>query len=506
MSTFKTKDYCTFWIEDIDKNVIWNGIENYCLFNGDTVRLENEKPVLVERTSPIKNIVGILQTSSKIKHGINKRGHIIYIFRPIDNAMPEFLVASRLNNQLQNHWCVVDYLDWESVSKRPRGSIISDLGFVGDYCVEKTALYKHYRKISIDHRTIKTSYEKELQEITVYYESGNWKLNRTSLTHIDTYSIDPAGCKDIDDAFSIDSNTLYIHISDLTPWVKSGSLIDTLAQKYFSTLYGEETNFPMLPRELSENICSLVKDKERAAITLMIEFKDNKIIRQNLFQSIIINRNVLDYDNCNKTVDNCNKIVDKGRVYAKVLGEILRLNLEIDSHTMIEIFMVYYNMYIARLERCELYRIQEKKTDLYPDELSFLNLESAVYSFENKGHYCLGIDCYTHATSPIRRYADIIVQRMLLIECIIDKDLILQMNSIQKMDKRFYRDLSFLKAIYKGDRVVEAIILSDNYIYIKNWGQRIRYPNSYEIYSKILLEFYVDPNPIQWKKKIVFSK
>jgi exoribonuclease R len=506
MPIFKTKDYCTFWIEDIDKNVIWTGIENYCLFNGDTVCLENEKPVLVERTSNIKNIVGILQTSSKIRHGIDKRGHIIYIFRPIDNAMPEFLVASKLNNQLQNHWCLVDYLDWENVSKRPRGSIVSDLGFVGDYCVERTALYKHYRKISIDHHTIKTSYEKELQGIIGYYESGNWKLNRTSLTHIDTYSIDPAGCKDIDDAFSIDANTLYIHISDLTPWIKSGSLIDTLAQKYCSTLYGEETNFPMLPRELSENICSLVKDKERAAITLMIEFKDNKIIRQDLFQSIIINRNVLDYDNCNKTVDNCNKILDQGRVYAKVLGEILRLNLEIDSHTMIEIFMVYYNMYIARLERCELYRIQEKKIELYPDRLSFMNLESAVYSFENKGHYCLGIDCYTHATSPIRRYADIIVQRMLVIDYIIDKSLIQKMNTIQKSDKRFYRDLAFLQAIYKGDRIVEAIVLSSNYIYIQNWRQRVRYPNSYELYSKISLEFYVDPNPIQWKKKIVFSK
>jgi exoribonuclease II len=163
-------------------------------------------------------------------------------------------------------------------------------------------------------------------------------------------------------------------------------------------------------------------------------------------------------------------------------------------------------MYIAGLDRCQLYRVQTKKEQLYPDELEFMNIDSATYSFENKGHYCLGISQYTHATSPIRRYADIIVQRMLCYEVLIDDNILLKMNNSQKRDKKFYRDLAYLKAIYKGERIVEAIILDSNYIYIKNWGQCVKYPNSYNKFDKVCLEFYVDPNPIQWKKKIVFSK
>jgi exoribonuclease R len=499
MLTFRTKDYCNFWIEDIEKNIIWNGTEGYQLFNGDLVTLESEKPVLITRTNTLRNIVGILQTSSKIKHGIDRRGHIIYIFRPIDKTLPEFLVASCLNNQLQNHWCVVDYLDWNDNNKRPRASIISDLGFVGDYNVEKTAIYKHYRQKSIDHRTIKSAYEKELADIKNYYESDNWKIDRTDLTHIETYSIDPIGCKDIDDAFSIENEILYIHISDLTPWIKNDSTIDKLAQMYFSTLYGDETNFPMLPRELSENICSLIDNNERAAITLKIEFKENKIFGQSLFQSVIKNNNVLNYDNCNT-------IINRVKPYAEILGNIIGMSDINDSHKVVEVFMIYYNMYIAGLERCQLYRVQSKKEHIYPDELSFMNIESATYSLKNTGHYCLGIPYYTHATSPIRRYADILVQRMLRYEIIIPDNLLLEMNKCQKKDKKFYRDLSYLKAIYTGERVVEAIILDNNNIYIKNWGQCVKYSNNYDIYSNVYLEFYVDPNPIQWKKKIVFSK
>jgi exoribonuclease R len=499
MLTFRTKDYSNFWIEDIEKNIVWNGIEGFRLFDGDIVRLENDIPILVNRIDTLRNIVGILQTSSKIKHGIDKRGHIIYIFRPINRSLPEFIVSSGLNNQLQNHWCVVDYLDWTGNNKRPRASIISNLGYVGDYIVEKNAIYKHYRQISIEHRTLKSSYENELKQILIDYESDKWKKQRTDLTHIQTYSIDPIGCKDIDDAFSIENDTLYIHISDLIPWVKEGSTIDKLAQMYFSTLYGHDTNFPMLPRELSENICSLIKDKERAAITLKIEFKENKIIGQSLFQSIIKNRNVLNYDNCNQ-------IIEILKPYAEILGNTIGIYNISDSHKLIEVFMIYYNMYIAGLDRCQLYRVQTKKEQLFPDELSFMNIESAIYSLENKGHYYLGIPHYTHATSPIRRYADILVQRMLCYEIMLQDDMLLKINSCQKKDKKFYRDLAYLKAIYEGDRIVEAIVLDGENIYIKNWGQCVKYQNNYDRFQKVSLEFYVDPNPIQWKKKIVFSK
>ena len=507
---FRTKDYRTFWLEDDNQQRIWDGEEGYRLFNGDIVRLELDKPVLEKRTNKLRNIIGILQTSSKIRQGIDKRGHMIYIFRPLDSSFPEFIVASRLNNQLQNHWCVVDFLDWEPPSKRPRGSIVQDLGFVGDFSVEKVALYKHYRPISIEHKTLRTLYETELVEIMERYTSNNWKNGRIDLTHLETYSIDPYGCKDIDDAFSlIGESELFIHIADLTPWIKPESMIDQLARRHYSTLYGNETNFPMLPRELSEDICSLTLGKERAAITLHIRFKNKTIAEQSIIQTIIKNNNVLNYDNCDS-------ICCKAKYFGQILSNQINLNETsisedydiIDSHKLIEIFMVYYNMYVASMPQCKLFRTQTSSllTKDLPKELVFMNFESAIYSEINKGHYCLGIPNYTHATSPIRRYADIIVQRMIVLSSGLDAFIINEMNQHQKLDKKFYRDLTFLSAIYEGDRTVEAIILDENYIYIHSWRQRVKYPNDLTPYSKIMVEFYVDPNPIQWKKKIVFSK
>jgi exoribonuclease R len=500
---FRTKDYRTFWLEDENEKRIWDSVEGYRLFNGDIVRLELDRLILEKRTDKLRNIVGILQTSSKIRQGLDKRGHMIYIFRPLDGSLPEFIVASRLNNQLQNHWCVVDFLDWEPPSKRPRGSIVQDLGFVGDFSVEKAALYKHYRPTSIEHKTLRTLYETELVEIMELYASNNWKNGRVDLTNLDTYSIDPYGCKDIDDAFSlIGESELFIHIADVTPWIKPESVIDQLAHRHYSTLYGNEINFPMLPRELSEDICSLTLGKERAAITLHIRFTNNTIVEQTVIQSIIKNNNVLNYDNCDS-------ISCKAKYFGQILSNQINCNeIEtlMDSHKLIEIFMVYYNMYVASLPQCKLFRTQLSKTIDLPKELVFMNFESAIYSEINKGHYCLGIPNYTHATSPIRRYADIIVQRMIVLSLGLDVAIIKEMNQHQKLDKKFYRDLTFLSAIYEGDRMVEAIILDENYIYIHSWRQRVKYPNVLTPYSKIMLEFYVDPNPIQWKKKIVFSK
>lgn len=502
MLIFRTKDYCTFWAENSENEVVWTGQEGYRLFNGDSVRLEGDKPVLVERSSNLQRIVGILQTSSKVRHGIDKRGHLIYIFRPIDNALPEFLVGSHLNNQLQNQWCIVDFLDWENTQKRPRAAIVSYLGLVGDYNIEKTALYKHYRGVPVEHKSLKCLYEKQLLEIGDYYRSGEWKTGRVDLTTLDTYSIDPEGCKDIDDAFSLTNDTLYIHIADLTTWIKEGTPLDTIAQRYYSTLYGDGVNFPMLPRELSENICSLIHGAERAALTLEIKFMENKIIGQTLYQSVIRNNNPLTYDKSDT-------IVNRAIPFSKVLAEKLALKEtdNIDSHKLVEIFMVYYNMYVAGLDKCGLFRIQKEAIlGNYPAELAFMNLESANYSLENKGHYCLGINHYTHASSPIRRYADIIVQRMIVYSIKTTDKLVRDMNLAQKLDKKFYRDLTFLTAIYKGDRRVQAIVLDSRYIYISSWKQKVRYDNSLEVYSRIDLDFYVDPNPIQWKKKIVFSK
>ncbi len=179
---------------------------------------------------------------------------------------------------------------------------------------------------------------------------------------MDTYSTDPNGCKDIDDAFSlIGESELFIHIADITPWIKPETMIGEGGPIISATLYGNEINFPMLPRELSEDICSLILGKERAAITVHIRFTNKNIVEHTIIQSIK-NNNVLNYDNCDS-------IVCKAKYFGKILSNQIRFNEMpidtdndmMDSHKLIEICMVYYNMYVASLPYCKLFRTHSTK-------------------------------------------------------------------------------------------------------------------------------------------------
>ena len=103
----KTSDYKHFKIINIKNEIIYE-TEDVSrvlgLFDGDLVEIDEKCNLkLIERdVQKLKNIVGVLQTSSKIRHGIDKKGHMIYIFRPINTCYPEFIVASYLNNQIKN--------------------------------------------------------------------------------------------------------------------------------------------------------------------------------------------------------------------------------------------------------------------------------------------------------------------------------------------------------------------------------------------------------------------
>ena len=67
--------------------------------------------------------------------------------------------------------------------------------------------------------------------------------------------------------------------------------------------------------------------------------------------------------------------------------------------------------------------------------------------------------------------------------------------------------MQFIKAIYEDQqREINGIVLDEQYVYILEWGQRVRFQNNLEKYQKVVLRYWIDPNPIQWKKKIVFQQ
>jgi exoribonuclease R len=516
---FKTNDYKHFKIINTNNEIIFETTDIskvIGLFDGDLVEIDqkNNLKLIHRNIQKLKNIVGVLHTSSKIRQGLDKKSHMIYIFRPIDMSFPEFIVASKLNNQIKNQWVVIDYLDWNE--KRPRGAIVSILGPVGDYEVEQKALIKYHRPITISQKTSMDA----VSSIKHIFCKNTWKEGR-EVVYDYTVSIDPIGCRDIDDALSLSkiSDSIYrlgIHISDLSNWIELGSIIDKNASNLGATLYCGNDNLPMWPRELSDCLFSLLPGNDRPTLSIYVEYDTTKnilIIQNNIIKTIINNKNQLDYSE--------KSINSEKNIEWNILEQIVNLlrskmgySVSQDSHEWIETLMIHYNSIIAEnFKENAIYRNQSIKNDEYPEKLKFLLWESALYSSISKGHSCLGLNKYTHATSPIRRYADFLVQKIIISNIVISEDIITNLNILQKRDKKFYRDWIYLESIYNNkERIINGIVLINSgdkiNIYIEEWRCTIKinilHNEPIKKFDCVKLEYYIDPNPIQWKKKIIF--
>jgi len=129
---------------------------------------------------------------------------------------------------------------------------------------------------------------------------------RIDLTHLDFCTIDPVTAKDFDDAiyFDMRSYTLYVAIADVSHYVEYFSPIDKEAKKRGFTTYLPHKSFPMLPRELSENICSLKPNVDRLAFVAKIELdrESLKPIREEFFEAIIHSKRRFNYDQVDRII------------------------------------------------------------------------------------------------------------------------------------------------------------------------------------------------------------
>ena len=321
--------------------------------------------------------------------------------------------------------------------------------------------------------------------------------NRVDLTGIPTITIDPDNARDFDDALSIVEKKygydLYIHIADVSTYVKEGDPIDICAKERANSYYFPERVFHMLPEILSTDLCSLVPNKDRLALTLKVEIDANcSIVNYAFFESIINSDKRFTYTevssilkklNSNSFEDSLNmlneltsalkiKRLNDGLSFAhheviftkdrKNNYNPLTIKKDEDSHKIVEECMLLANKIAAKeivdlnkdSNRSGLFRnhdIPDQKNEDYIKDIiakfsrakpdtrrlttksinEFLNyyhgtdlyniismlfirkMQKAFYSTSSIGHYGLGFDEYTHFTSPIRRYSDLIVHRII---------------------------------------------------------------------------------------------
>ncbi len=276
-------------------------------------------------------------------------------------------------------------------------------------------------------------------------------INYIDQTNLNTFTIDPLNSMDCDDAFSIikidNDYHIYVHISDVSYYINPTKPIFEKVMERGNTYYGKNKNWTMIPRYYADNICSILPNKKTRVVTNHFIYNDidKKLKYVNHFYSIIISKNKYDYDyidNILENTDNHNNIDTNYTDYINILyktslllkTDINDIDISNDSnaHSMIKYWMIEVNKIMCK-EIAKIYRynpIPNKNKFILFDNLDrneiieYIKihqdkltkyivktlLTKAFYSeyIENETHYGLGLNNYTHWTSPIRRSCDLL--------------------------------------------------------------------------------------------------
>ncbi len=279
---------------------------------------------------------------------------------------------------------------------------------------------------------------------------------RQDMTHLVLMTIDGQGTLDFDDAISIeeksDSFRLGVHIADVGHHIQKGGALDQEALSRGSSIYMPEIKIPMLPPGLAEDLCSLKAGEVRPAISVMVNLSPMaEIVDYEIFHSLIKVKQQLTYYDVNLYSDENRdmrilrdiaekfrqKRLDAGAVQITVpeiniwLNEnrevfINKINRESPGRMLIAELMIMANWlmasYLKKSAVPAIFRSQpEPRERLYKNNAGtlFQNwmqrrlLNRFILSTKPEWHSGLGLDAYATATSPIRKYSDLITQRQI---------------------------------------------------------------------------------------------
>jgi exoribonuclease R len=462
--TIKTTDYKKFVING--KEVPFSSLDR--ILPDDKVVSSGDKWSMVVRGKQ-PPLVGVLDCLNKTRYGFTAKNVPIYLFQPMNKAYPPFRVGSTIE-PTQNYLIVIQYETWELGQSMPRGSLVQNLGAVGDFEAEANALYWLYSPW--------TGYTKKTSE----YKPK--ELDVTDRTEIlkeygwTTINVDPDGCEDIDDCFSYkwDEHDLLLEcaitIADVAELVEQNSVIDQTSRKAGQSLYQDGTKpRHMLPSTVAVDYGSLSPGDQRVGISLFFIYnvQENRFTNFHFKETLIVNQKSYTYDSV-KLSEHAGTLTTLCKALAKSDDDVT------DPHTWIATLMILYNTmfaeYIQGAEGGLLRAHSAPDADrlivlkAIDPALSFLAMSSATYvpaTTENPFHYGLDTEVYTHASSPLRRYADLHNQRVFkeiyhgsISRQPSDHSLISELNQKAKDAKKYERDYDFLKAVFNTDNKILA--------------------------------------------------
>lgn len=491
--------------------------------NGDTVLIEILESEKDSSHSAEGRIIKILTRDKDTVVGVFVNSKNYGFVVPDDRKLGTDIFISKKNfgKARNDSKVLVKILKYPENGKNAEGKIIEVLGNINEAGVDMLSLIKDY-KLPYEFP------ELVIEEAQSYREEDikNDIKGRLDLRAEEIFTIDGEDAKDLDDAVNVKklengNYELGVHIADVSHYVKEGSKLDKEAITRGTSIYMLDRVIPMLPRELSNGICSLNQKKDRLTLSVIMEINnEGQVVSSEIKKSVInVTRRmsyneiatILKYINNEKSeekIQNANEAKEKISKLEKdlkllkeckpyfehfkqmeELAKILKqrrekqgsLNLDIPetkiildkdgfaidvkkyelsfANEIIEQFMLTANETVAEtfywLEAPFIYRVHEE-----PDEDKILELNKFLYNFgykikgskdnihpkafaevledikgkeeervvstlilrtlkvaryesENKGHFGIASKYYCHFTSPIRRYPDLFIHRVI---------------------------------------------------------------------------------------------
>lgn len=435
-----------------------------------------------------KEVVGTFESSKNFGFVVSDDKRINY-----DIYIPK----SEVNGAKDGYKVVAEITRWPEARRNPEGRVIEVLGHKNDVGTDILSIIRKYK--------LPEKFPKKvLREADNIPEtvSEDEISRRRDLRDMNIVTIDGADAKDLDDAISVEklpngNYRLGVYIADVTYYVKEGSPLDKEALKRATSVYLVDRVIPMLPKRLSNGICSLNPNIERLTMSIFMEIdKTGKVVSHEIFEGVIKTKERMTYTDVSDILEKEDPELMKRYDYLvedfKLMQELAKIlskrkdrrgSIDFDfpeskiildndgkpieikkaerriANRIIEEFMIVCNETIAEhmywLKIPFVYRVHElpdsekianfnkfihnfgyhlkgtaeevhpkalqdllrviegKKEEHIISTLMLRSLRQARYSPENLGHFGLASNYYCHFTSPIRRYPDLQIHRII---------------------------------------------------------------------------------------------
>lgn len=507
-------------IEDQEDEIYISRENSKNALNGDTVAIK----IIAEKEGDKKQegkIVKIVRHEKDTVVGTFQKSRNFAFVVPDDKNFGTDIFISKANwgKARDKKKVLVQILKYHEKGKNAEGKVIEVLGGINEAGVDMLSLIKQYE----------LPY-KFPDEVVAEAKAYGDKIDpsdlprRRDLRNDIIFTIDGEDAKDLDDAIHVEklengNYKLDVHIADVSHYVREKTELDKEAYLRGTSIYMLGRVIPMLPRELSNGICSLNAGEDRYTLSCSMEITPKaKIVSSDIYKGVICVTERMCYTDVQKILDRSDETVlkryEKYISYFDLMAELANilkakrkengyLNLEIPeskiildengvaidvkkyetyfANEIIEQFMLIANETVAEkfywLQAPFIYRNHEapdvdkvkelnkslynfgykikisKEEIIYPNEFAKIledvkgkdeekvvsniilrTLRVAKYEAENKGHFGIASKYYCHFTSPIRRYPDLFIHR--IISKYLDNDYLVNDFWIKKYEKR----------------------------------------------------------------------